>query len=154
MESYSQAPMLKHNGKKDQSPHNWGKAIRTHDLETAIFRCLGQKDYAMAKVMLFLTGNGEGFKVAEKTILERCNISESGYKNARKKLIEKGWITHKPSDFIQVNYSKIFTDYKNLRLGYSDETEEKVSVKPLDEPATPFSPKDSGSSQRENGFSE
>ena len=154
MESYSQAPMLKHNGKKDQSPHNWGKAIRTHDLEAAIFRCLGQKDYAMAKVMLFLTGNGEGFKVAEKTILERCNISESGYKNARKKLIEKGWITHKPSDFIQVNYSKIFTDYKNLTLGYTDETEEKVSVNPLDKPTTPFSPKESGSSQRENGFSE
>ena len=154
MESYSQAPMLKHNGKKDQSPHNWGKAIRTHDLEAAIFRCLGNQDYAMAKIMLFLTGNAEGFRIAEKTILERCNISESGYKGARKKLIAKGWITHKPSDFIQVNYSKIFSDYKNLRLGYTDETEEKASVKPLDKPAIPFSTNETGFSERETGFSE
>lgn len=128
MESYSQAPVLKHNGEKFQSPHGWGRAIRTHELEAAIFRCLGPKDYAMAKIMLFLTGNADGFRVSEKTIMERCNISETGYKKARKKLAEMGWIFHKPSEYIQVNFNKVFSDYKNARLGYLQKTEEKTSV--------------------------
>ena len=128
MESYSQAPVLKHNGEKFQSPHGWGKAIRTHELEAAIFRCLGPKDYAMAKIMLFLTRNADGFRVSEKTIMERCNISETGYKKARKKLAEMGWIFHKPSEYIQVNFNKVFSDYKNARLGYLQKTEEKTSV--------------------------
>ena len=74
----------------------------------------------MMKVMFFLTGNAEGFRVSEKTIMERCNISESGYKNARKKLVEMGWLNHKSGDYIQVNYDKIFNDYKALRAGSSD----------------------------------
>ncbi len=55
----------------------------------------------MAKIMYFLTGNAaDSFRVSEKTICERCNISESGYKNARKKLVEKGWLFHKPGEYI------------------------------------------------------
>ncbi len=79
--------------------------------------------------MLFLTGNAEGFMVSEKTILDRCNISESGYKKARKKLAEKQWIFHKPGEYIQVNFNKIFSDYRDLRAGCPQKTaqEEKNS---------------------------
>ena len=126
---FEQSPELKHNGTKDQSPHGWGKAIRTHELEAAINGCLGQKDFAMAKIMLFLTGNAEGFRVSERTILERCNISESGYKKARKKLMEKQWIFHKPGEFIQVNFNKIFSDYRALEAGCPQEpSQNAVSV--------------------------
>ena len=56
-----------------------GKAMRMHELEAAFACCLGQKDFAMYKVMMFLSGNAaEKFRVSEKTIMERCNISESG----------------------------------------------------------------------------
>ncbi len=69
----------------------------------------------MAKIMYFLTGNAEGFRVSERTILERCNISESGYKRARKKLAEKQWIFHEAGEYIQVNFNKIFSDYRVLQ---------------------------------------
>ena len=132
MEYYAQSPEIRHNGKKDQSPHGWGRAIRTHELETAIFCCLGQKDYAMAKIMLFLTGNAEGFRVSARTICNRCNISESGYKKARKKLAERQWIFHKAGEYIQVNFNKIYSDYKALEAGCPQddpqETEKKVDV--------------------------
>lgn len=154
MESYSQAPVLKHNGEKQQSLYGWGKAIRTHELETAIFCCLGSKDYAMAKIMLFLTGNAEGFRVSEKTIIERCNISETGYKKARKKLAEMGWIIHKPSDFIQVNFNKIFCDYKNYRLGCSQETEEKVSANAFRKPFGASSDLKTGNTQEKSRIPE
>lgn len=114
---FEQSPELRHNGDKYQSPYHWGKAIRTHELEAAIFCCLGQKDFAMAKIMLFLTGNAEGFRVSERTILERCNISESGYKKARKKLAQKQWIFHEAGEYIQVNFNKIFSDYRAIEAG-------------------------------------
>jgi len=73
---------------------------------------LGDRDMAQLKIMLFLTGNAEGFRVAEKTIMSRCNISESGYKTARKKLIEKGWIKLIPGEEIIVNYKAIYASAK------------------------------------------
>ena len=126
---FEQSPELRHNGEKYQSPHGWGKAIRTHELEAAIFCCLGQKDFAMAKIMLFLTGNAKGFRVSERTILERCNISESGYKKARKKLVEKEWIFHEAGKYIQVNFNKIFSDYKALNVGDSQESTQETEGK-------------------------
>lgn len=95
-----------------------GKAMRMHELEAAFACCLGQKDFAMYKVMMFLTGNAaEKFRVSEEVILKRCNISESGYKRARKKLVEMGWITHQPSQYIQVNFDKIYSDYDDYKQG-------------------------------------
>ena len=124
MNYFTKAPELRHNGEKNQSPYGWGKAIRTHELEAAINNGLGQKDFAMHKLMLFLTGNAEGFKVPEKTVLQRCNISESGYKRARKKLAEMGWIFYKPGQYIQVNYNRIFKDFRDKSGGCSDEPRE------------------------------
>lgn len=114
MANLQQAPAIKYNGEKNRDQKKWGKAIRTHELESAIMCGLGERDIVPLKVMLFLTGNAEGFQVAEKTIMERCNISRTSYINARTKLKEKGWITHIEGKEIAVNYDVI--------LGYSDNT--------------------------------
>lgn len=110
MGNFQQAPELKAVGQKQRDSKKWGKAIRTHELETAIMCGLGDRDFAAMKVMLFLTGNAanEGFRVAEKTIMERCNISESAYKNARKKLVSMGWISHEAGKHITVNYDAVY----------------------------------------------
>jgi hypothetical protein len=136
--THSQAPEIKYNGDKMREVKGWGKAIRTHELEAAIMNGLGPKDMAMLKIMLFLTGNAEGFRIAEKTICERCNISESGYKTARKKLCEMGWITHEAGGHIIVNYNKILGNKgysentsqgisENTSLGYSENTHNNIS---------------------------
>lgn len=104
------APVIKYNGEKFQEG-KLGKAIRSHELEAAIANGLGERDFAAYKVMMFLTGNAQGFGVAEKTICERCNISESAYKKARSKLVQMGWITHIQGKEIIVNYDEIYKIY-------------------------------------------
>ncbi len=114
----------------------------------------------MAKIMLFLTGNAEGFRVSERTICHRCNISESGYKKARKKLVEKQWIFHKAGGYIQVNFNKIYSDFRVLEAGCSQddpqETEEKVDVgafKILSNPSEGSSVQTTGNTEKtEGGF--
>ena len=110
MANYNQAPVLLAQGQKNRDSKKWGKAIRTHELEMKIMCGLGDRDFAAMKVMLFLTGNAAdgSFAVPEKTIMERCNISESAYKNARKKLVSMGWISHETGKHITVNYDKIY----------------------------------------------
>lgn len=107
MPNYNQAPAIKYNGEKNRDPKKWGKAIRTHELETAIMNGLGARDMGMLKIMLFLTGNAEGFRVAEKTIMERCNLSKSGYYTARDKLEKMGWLKCEDGQIV-VNYDKIY----------------------------------------------
>lgn len=119
MPNLNQAPELVYNGNKDQKSKGWGKAIRTHELESAIMCGLGDRDFAMMKIMLFLTGNAPGFLIAEKTICDRCNISEVGYKKARKKLIDMGWLSLKDS--------KIIVNFDNIMKGYTGDT--SISVK-------------------------
>lgn len=121
MANYNQAPQIKYNGEKYRDSKGWGKAIRTHELETAIMNGLGERDMAMLKIMLFLTGNAEGFGVAEKTICERCNMSESGYRKARKKLEEKNWITVTDGKII-VNYNVILGITENTPIIHSQKT--------------------------------
>lgn len=111
MPNYTQAPLLISLGDKFRG--SLGKAIRSHELEIAIMNCLGARDIAAVKLMFFLTGNANDgtFRVAEKTVCERCNISEKSYKDARKKLVNIGWIEHKDGT-IKVMYDKIYKDYQ------------------------------------------
>ena len=48
--THSQAPEIKYNGDKMREVKGWGKAIRTHELESAIMNGLGPKDMAMLKI--------------------------------------------------------------------------------------------------------
>lgn len=119
MPNFEQAPLLKSKGEKNRND-KWKKAIRTNHLESIIFNGLTGKQGAQLKIMFFLTGNADNgsFAVAEKTVMNRCGISETTYKNARKSLVEKGWIIHKPSKNgvqgeIIVDYDAIYASEKN-----------------------------------------
>ena len=57
--------------------------------------------------MLVLIGTKEGFGVSEQWLLDRTGINHSSYINARKALINRGWITLEPSKTIIINYDKI-----------------------------------------------
>lgn len=82
------------------------------------------------KTMLFFTGNSNdgSFRVAQKTIFDRMNISEKRYYEARKKLQEMGWIYYSGAEnAIYVNYNKIYEDYreylkKRNQAGGSDDS--------------------------------
>lgn len=131
MANLQQAPALLSKGERFRGTN--GKAIRSHDLETAIWNGLGERDMAMAKVMFFLTGQAQDgkFKVAEKTIIERCNMSERGYKGARKKLVEKGWIDHQEG-MITVLYDNIYKCGKGVTENtpiLEDNSEHPIEIK-------------------------
>lgn len=111
MPNYNQAPRIKHVGNKMTDRSKMGFAQRSHEVETAIMCGLGERDMAMLKIMLFLTGNAEGFQVPESTICQRCNISPTGYKNARRKLVEKGWLRAEDG-YIVVDFNAILSQQK------------------------------------------
>lgn len=120
MAFYNQAPILKSKGEKNRDK-KWHMAIRTNHLESIIMNGLTGKEGAQLKLMWFLTGNADNgsFAVAEATVLSRCGMSESTYKNARKSLVEKGWIIHKPSangqqGEIIVDYDAIYKSAENI----------------------------------------
>lgn len=106
----NQAPILMSKGEKNRDK-KWGFAIRTHELETILFNGLTGKQGAQLKLMLFLTGNADNgsFAIAEATVISRCGMSETTYKSARKSLVEKGWIIHKPS--VNGQQGEIIVDY-------------------------------------------
>ena len=117
---FIQAPILRANGEKNRDK-KWGMAMRTNHLESIIFNGLTGKEGAQLKLILFLTGNADNgsFAVPEATVMSRCGMSETTYKSARKKLIEKGWIIHKPSENGQqgeiiVDYDAIYKSAENI----------------------------------------
>lgn len=125
MANFEQAPLLKSKGEKNRNDKS-GMAIRTHHLESLIMNGIDGKCGAQLKIMFFLTGNAAnvGFAVAEKTIMSRCGISETTYKNARKALVKKGWIIHKPSkDGVQ---GEIVVDYDAIYATENKKNEENL----------------------------
>ena len=136
--AYEQAPIIKAIGNKDgsQDRKNLGRAIRTHELEAAICCCIGNRDIAKLKTMLFLTGNAETkngndkpFRVAKKTICERMNLSEQRYYDARKGLEKMGWIHYDSKEnVIYVNYNKIYSDYDAYLADLHNVSPEKEDI--------------------------
>ena len=111
MPNHNQAPTLRAIGQKERTDNRGGRAIRPHELETAIMQGLGDRDMGALKLILFLTGQSTAgnFTLPERTILDRCNMSASTYKRARARLIEIGWISHTPGEAIFVNYDAIYS---------------------------------------------
>lgn len=112
MPNLKQAPTLLAKGQKNRN-EKWGKAIRTNELESIIFKNIDGKCGAQLKLILFLTGNADNgsFAIAEKTVCERCGFTAETYKKARKSLIEKGWIIHEDNKII-VDYDAIYNSDK------------------------------------------
>ena len=131
---FNQAPILKSKGDKNRDS-KWGKAIRTHELESIIFNGLSGKQGAQLKLILFLTGNADNgsFAVAEATVQSRCGMSENTYKTARKSLVDKGWIIHNPSQngvqgSIIVDYDAI---YKSVARDNENTPTDNIENTPL-----------------------
>lgn len=64
------------------------------------------------KLIIFLMGCGEGFEIHEKTILQRTGMAQSAYSEARKWLVEEGFISYKPgtkNPKIKVNYALMWS---------------------------------------------
>lgn len=92
-------------------------------------------------MILFLTGNADNgsFAVPEATVMSRCGMSETTYKSARKKLVEKGWIIHEPSKSgyqgaIIVDYDAI---YKSAATVIDNTPENDTENTPSDFDNTP-----------------
>lgn len=115
MGKYEQAPLLLARGEKQRNKKEIF-AQRPHELESAICCCLGNRDIVALKVMLYFTGNSNSgeFRVSQKGIYNRMNISEKPYYRARKKLESMKWIEYKEDEnVIYINYNKIYSDYEN-----------------------------------------
>lgn len=106
------------NSQKDYRPTDWknyGKNIRDGYLEQKIAEVCGEKQFAAYKLLMFLTGSADGFRIAEKTACERCSLSERGYRNARKFLKENNLIRLTPDNRIEVNYEAIYNHQKQSK---------------------------------------
>ena len=56
--------------------------------------------------LIFQQQNAD-FHPAEATILKACNMAHAQYVNARKALVEKGFIEYEPNKYIKILYKKL-----------------------------------------------
>lgn len=128
MPNYDQAPKIKNNGLKDRrSKELPGYSNRSTLLEEKIMQGIDSRQGVALKVMLFLTGNAEGFGIALKTITERLNITKTAYYSARKYLTELGWITC-TKDEIVVNYDVIYGMKSTTELTTTENTSKESTT--------------------------
>lgn len=105
MANYNQAPELSFQGQKDN-----GQFYKIpQELADIIFTKLGNSS-AQLRIMLVLIGTKEGFNISDKWICERTGLLHPSYVNARKALVKRGWLIHKPAEGITVNLSAIYEE--------------------------------------------
>ena len=132
-----QAPKIRSTGEKFPNDCTWGKAIRTHELETIFANCIDTKAFVQYKVMMFLTAQAEEkFDVSLVNVMTRCNISKDAYYKARAALIEKGWLSLKnegDKSYIIIHYDKIYEDGKKQCTFLPYTLKESMSLNTSDE---------------------
>ena len=101
--NYQQAPELKFIGEKQKGNQSY---IIPQELADIIFKELGNSS-AQLRIMMVLIGTKEGFKISEQWILDRTGLQHSSYINARKALIERGWLNLEAAQSITVNFNNI-----------------------------------------------
>lgn len=84
---------------------------------------------AQLRVMIVLLGTKPGFAISEEWILDRTGLKERSYLEARKALVNRGWITHTPYKKIVVNIDAIYAEKPETTAGKkkSDATIEKIN---------------------------
>ncbi|MBQ8506941.1 MAG: hypothetical protein IJ466_05890 [Clostridia bacterium] len=107
-ETYKQAPRLIHRGSKfrNQSPNFYQLP---QNLMSTIFYELNGKCGNQIKLMCVLIGTaGNGsFRVSQRWMMEQTGMDESGYKRARKALIDRKWISLE-NGCLYVNFDEIW----------------------------------------------
>lgn len=107
MSNYRNAPKLKFQGAKKLDNQHYQLP---QDVMDIVFQKLGNSS-AQLRLMVVLIGTREDFAVSEKWICERCNLKQPSYVEARKKLVERGWLTHEKGS-ITVNFDAIRAEAK------------------------------------------
>lgn len=104
MPNYNQAPELKFNGEKSHDNQFYKIPQGLADI---VFNELGNSS-AQLRVMMVLIGTKEGFKISEQWILDRTGLQHASYINARKALVNRGWLSLEAANSITVNFNNIY----------------------------------------------
>ena len=78
-------------------------------LADIIFNVLGDSS-AQLRIMMVLCGTKEDFFISGKWITKRTGLSQQSYSAALKKLVARGWVSHRNYSTIRVNFDKIYED--------------------------------------------
>ena len=127
-ENYRQAPRLVHKGKKLVNPTDRFWQL-PQVLMSNIFNELNGKCGNQIKLMCLLIGTaGNGsFRVSTKWVLEQTGMDETGYKRARKELIERGWLIHE-NGALTVDFDRIWAEGMKLHCDETGEVYTGASV--------------------------
>lgn len=110
------APVLEHNGEKKKAGTNEQFYLLPQGLMDIVFSSLGNAS-AQLRVMIVLLGTKPGFAVSEEWILDRTGLKERSYIEARKALVNRGWITHTAFKNIVVNIDAIYAEKPETTAG-------------------------------------
>ena len=126
---FCQAPTLVNIGKgyRPSDWKNYGNNVIDGYLAQKICEACGAQMGAR-EVLRFFIGCADGFKIAEKTVCERCNIDERTYRRARKFLQENNFILVY-GGMIEVNYEAIY----NFKKPEEKPVEAKQEQKDMDD---------------------
>lgn len=89
------------------------EGIQTAGTKFTIFNVLGNSS-AQIKIMMVLCGTKEGFFISGKWMQGRTGLPPQSYSSALKKLVKRGWVTHRNYQTIRVNFDKIYEDGRQL----------------------------------------
>ena len=107
------APSLHFNGAKDQDNKTNQIYMIPQRLADIIFNLLGRAP-AQIKIMMVLCGTKEEFFISNKWMTKRTGLSQQSYSAALRKLVERGWVSHRNYQTIRVNFDKIYEDGRQL----------------------------------------
>ena len=127
-ENYKQAPRLIHSGKKFVNPNDRFWQL-PQVLMSNIFNELNGKSGNQIKLMCLLIGTAGdcNFRVSTKWVLEQTGMDETGYKRARKELIERGWLIHE-NGTLTVDFDRIWAEGMKLHCDETGEVYTGASV--------------------------
>ena len=89
------------------------EGVQAAGTKFTIFNVLGNSS-AQIKIMMVLCGTKEGFFISGKWMQGRTGLSPQSYSSALKKLVKRGWVTHRNYQTIRVNFDKIYEDGRQL----------------------------------------
>ena len=88
-------------------------------LADIIFNVLGNSS-AQIKIMIVLCGTKEDFFISTKWMTKRTGLSQQSYSAALKKLVQRGWVSHRNYQTIRVNFDKIYEDGRDYDKNMQD----------------------------------
>ena len=112
-DSKFKAPSLHFNGAKDQDNKTHQIYMIPQRLADIIFNVLGDSS-AQLRIMMVLCGTKEDFFISNKWMTKRTGLSQQSYSEALRKLVKRGWVSHRNCQTIRVNFDKIYEDGRQL----------------------------------------